>query len=93
LEKEKVFRNGFEELQRQYPDIITEIRGRGLMLGVQLDRDPAPVVTAARERGLLVLTAGVNTLRFVPPLTITKEQIEQGLAILADAMKAVCNIG
>ena len=89
LEKEQIFRGGFEKLRAMYPDIITEIRGRGLILGLQLTQDPTPVVTAARERGLLVITAGTNTLRFVPPLIISKAEIEKGLGILAQAMDAV----
>jgi acetylornithine aminotransferase len=88
-EKEKVFRKGFGTLQRRFPDLITEIRGRGLILGLQLTQDPNPIVTAARERGLLVITAGVNTLRFVPPLVISTAEIEEGLEILGRAIEAV----
>ena len=87
--KEKVFTEGFEGLRRRFPELVQEIRGRGLMLGLQLSRDPAPIVTAARERGLLVITAGKNTLRFVPPLVISKEEIREGLEILGKAMEAV----
>ena len=87
LEKEKIFRKGFERLQVLYPDLITEVRGHGLILGLQLTQDPTPIVTAARERGLLVITAGTNTLRFVPPLIISKAEIEEGLSILEEAMK------
>lgn len=90
-EKEKIFRKGFHELQRQFPNLISEIRGRGLMLGLQLTQDPTPIVTAARERGLLVITCGTNTLRFVPPLIISAEEIEAGIAILGEAMWAVLN--
>lgn len=89
VEKEKLFRAGFRKLQDQYPDLVGEVRGNGLLLGVQLSRDPTPIVTAARERGLLVITAGTNTLRFAPPLIISPVQIEEGLAILSEAMKSV----
>lgn len=89
LEKEKLFRAGFAKLQTLYPDLVTEVRGRGLILGLQLSRDPTPIVTAARERGLLVITAGTNTLRFVPPLIIRDEEIEEGLRILGEAMRVV----
>lgn len=89
LEKEKVFRRHFERLQQQLPDVVKEIRGRGLILGMQLSQDPTPVVTAARERGLLIITCGTNTLRFVPPLIITEAEIEKGMAILEEAMTAV----
>lgn len=89
LAKEKIFRKGFEKLQRQYPDVVEEVRGRGLILGLQLTQDPTPIVTAARERGLLIITCGTNTLRFVPPLIISNDEILEGLAILDKAMEAV----
>ncbi len=93
LEKEKIFRKGFEKLQRQYPDVVKEVRGRGLILGLQLTQDPTPFVTAARERGLLVITCGTNTLRFVPPLIISEEEIQEGLGILEKAMEVVLSKG
>jgi acetylornithine/succinyldiaminopimelate/putrescine aminotransferase len=79
----------FQALQNKYPELVREIRGRGLHLGLQLCQDPTPIVTAARERGLLVITAGTNTLRFVPSLTITEAEIEEGFAILDEAMSVV----
>ena len=89
LEKEKIFRKGFDRLRNRYPHFIQETRGKGLILGLQLTRDPTPVVTAARERGLIVITCGTDTLRFVPPLVISEDEIEQGLCILEEAMKVV----
>ncbi|MDC0700712.1 aminotransferase class III-fold pyridoxal phosphate-dependent enzyme, partial [Blautia wexlerae] len=63
-------------------DAIEEVRGMGLMLGAVLKKDNARAVAAACvPNGLLVLTAK-TLLRFLPPLTITKEEIDQGLAIL-----------
>lgn len=88
LSKSKIFTDGFERLRERYPDLITEIRGKGLILGLQLTQDPSPIVKAARERGLLVITCGTNTLRFVPPLTISEEEIESGLNILEKAIEA-----
>jgi len=84
--KGEIFVRGFEALQQKFPGLITEIRGRGLILGVQLTEDPTSIVTAARERGMLIITAGMNTLRFVPSLTISEEEIGQGLAILEEAI-------
>jgi acetylornithine aminotransferase len=88
LGKSAVFRDGFRQLKERFPELITEIRGRGLILGLQLTEDPAPIVKAARERGLLVITAGTNTLRFVPSLLVTEEEIAQGLEILGSAIAA-----
>ncbi len=50
-------------------------------------------MTAARERGLLIITCGTNTLRFVPPLIINEGEIEEGLRILTEAMEAVVGRG
>ena len=87
--KGAVFVRGFAQLRAKYPELITEIRGRGLILGLQLTQDPTPFIKAARERGLLVITAGTNTVRFVPSLTITEGEIMQGLGILDEAFGAV----
>jgi acetylornithine aminotransferase len=87
LAKSKVFQKHFRKLQEKYPNLITEIRGKGLLLGLQLNQDPTPIITAARERGLLIITAGTNTLRFVPSLTITEPEIEEGINILDEAMR------
>src|SRR5262245_45573695 len=65
---------------------VQEARGRGLMWGLELTDAAAPVVAAARERHLLVLTAGPNVIRIVPPLTISREDIERGATILAEVL-------
>jgi acetylornithine aminotransferase len=87
LAKSEIFVKNLKRLQSKYPDLVKGVRGKGLILGLQLSQDPAAIVMAARERGLLVITAGTNTLRFVPSLTITEEEIEEGLEILEEAMK------
>lgn len=86
--KGAVLVRGFQQLRARFPDLITEIRGRGLILGVQLTEDPEAIVKAARERGLLVITAGTNTLRFLPSLTVSEEEIQEGLRILEEAIVA-----
>ena len=65
---------------------VREVRGRGLMWGIELTEPAAPFVTAARERALLVATAGPNVLRLIPPLVITLEQLERGVAILEEVL-------
>lgn len=93
LEKSKIFLSHFEKLRNKYPELVKEIRGRGLILGLQLSEDPTPIVTAARERGLLIITAGTNTLRFVPSLTITEAEIDEGMRILDEAMSVAIKPG
>jgi acetylornithine/N-succinyldiaminopimelate aminotransferase len=61
---------------------VTEVRGRGLLIGAEVDRPAADVVDACRARGLLVGSAGDRTLRLTPPLTIGAAEVEQALAVL-----------
>ncbi len=61
---------------------IREIRGLGLMIGVECDSPVADIVTAAAANGLLVLTAGETTLRLLPPLVVTPQEIDAAVAVL-----------
>ncbi|KAF2199357.1 acetylornithine aminotransferas-like protein [Delitschia confertaspora ATCC 74209] len=88
-EKELIFRKHFSRLQAVFPDQIKEVRGKGLILGLQLNTDPTPIITAARERGLLIISCGTNTLRFVPPYVITEAEIDEGMRIVGEAMESV----
>ena len=65
---------------------VREARGRGLMWGLELNDAAAPVVAAARDRHLLVLTAGATVIRIVPPLTVRRDELERGVAILAEVL-------
>ena len=67
---------------------VGDVRGRGLLLGAVVDRPASDVVTACRERGLLVLSAGEDVVRLAPPLTITPTEVEEALATLAEAFAA-----
>jgi acetylornithine/N-succinyldiaminopimelate aminotransferase len=65
---------------------IREIRGRGLMLGAELDRPGAPVVERCREAGLLVNCTADRVIRLLPPLVLTRAEADEGLAILERAL-------
>lgn len=65
---------------------VRAARGRGLMWGLELNEVAAPVVAAARERHLLVLTAGPNVVRIVPPLTISRDDLERGATTLEEVL-------
>jgi len=65
---------------------VREVRGRGLMWGLELNEVAAPIIAAARERQLLVLTAGPTVIRIVPPLTISREDLERGVTILEEVL-------
>ncbi|MEM9405339.1 MAG: aminotransferase class III-fold pyridoxal phosphate-dependent enzyme [Acidobacteriota bacterium] len=73
------------ELAEAVP-IVREVRGRGLMWGLQLRRRPGAAIAAlARDHGVLVLPAGGNVIRLLPPLNVSREELEIGL----DALRAV----
>jgi 4-aminobutyrate aminotransferase len=85
-------------LMDQHPS-IGEVRGRGLMIGVEIvrdrkTRDKAPkkrgaIICAAYRRGLIMIGCGENTIRFSPPLIISQEEADEGLAVFDDALTAV----
>jgi 4-aminobutyrate aminotransferase len=87
-----------KEMQQKYP-IIGDIRGKGLMIGVEFVKDRETKEPAAQEtldvmntcfkRGLAIITAGKSTMRFAPPLIITHETIDAGLEVFEGAVKEV----
>jgi len=79
--------DGLEEIARAAgPGVIAEVRGRGLLRGLALKSAPASVIDACRERGVLVISAGDNVLRLAPPLIVTAEEIDDGLAVLREVL-------
>jgi 4-aminobutyrate aminotransferase len=106
IEKEHLMRNAGEQgayimdrlrrLQRRCP-LIGDLRGRGLMIGIELVRDQETkeraeaerdrIVQAAFRRGLLLLPSGRNTIRVSPPLNVSRAEIDEGLAILEEELE------
>ncbi len=68
---------------------ITEHRGRGLMQGLVFDRPVGPIILEAMDQGLILINAGAQIIRFVPPLNISREQIDEMAAILDAAISKV----
>ena len=66
---------------------IEEVRGKGLMVGIVCNQDITYLLKPLREQGLLALVAGPKVIRLLPPLTVTKEEIDQGLEILEKILK------
>lgn len=66
---------------------VLNIRGKGLMIGVDVTPDSAVIQRECLNHGLCISTAGVHTLRFLPPLVITKTEIDEGLSILKSVLK------
>ena len=89
---------GLTALMDTHP-LIGDVRGRGLMVGVELVRDRATkerateerdaVVNASFRRGLLILGAGKNAVRFSPPLVLTRDQADAAVRVFGDALTDV----
>ncbi len=73
------------ELKEKY-DIIKDVRGIGLMQGIELTIPASPVISDAIDKGLLLVGAGTNVIRFVPALIITDKEIEEAMDILEKAI-------
>jgi acetylornithine aminotransferase len=87
-ERGALVKKGLSALQAELP-VIKEVRGLGLMWGLELTAEGTPVVAACRERGLLLNCTQGNVIRLLPPLVITKKEIDAAVGILRDAFKAV----
>ncbi len=84
-EKGERLRAGLETLLDL--DAVREVRGRGLMLGLALNEPAAPVVSSAREAGLLMVGAGPDVVRLVPPLIVSDAQIDQAVSLLRQSIR------
>jgi len=75
-----------EQLQLAFQDHpkISAVRGLGMMIGIETSASLSKIVEAARQKGLIILTAGENVIRLLPPLTISREEIQQGIAVLKE---------
>ena len=71
-----------KSLAEKYPSVITDVRGKGLLIGLEVSYANGEIVKKAMEKGLVLLTAGSNVVRMAPPLVIEKEQIDECLQIL-----------
>ena len=77
------FMQGLKAIQS---DKIREVRGLGLMIGIELKEKAGPYVQALMEKGVIVLLAGANVIRLLPPLVISKEEIDQALKALQEVL-------
>ena len=80
-----------EQLQFAFQDHpkISAVRGLGMMIGIETSASLSKIVEAARQKGLIILTAGENVIRLLPPLTISREEIQQGIAVLKEVFSEV----
>jgi acetylornithine/N-succinyldiaminopimelate aminotransferase len=70
------------------PERVVESRGMGLLRGPELVAEPAAIIAGCRERGVLVIQAGGNVLRLAPPLIISRDEIDEGMAVLEQVLLA-----
>ena len=75
------------KIKDEYPGIIKEIRGRGLLIGIQLYKDQTKFIKKLIENKLLTIRAAENVIRILPPLNVKKGEIDQALKII----KKVCS--
>ena len=78
----KYFFSKLNQLKEKYPNIIKEIRGRGLLIGIQLHKDQAKFIKKLMDNKLLTIRASENVVRILPPLNVKKKEIDQALKIL-----------
>jgi acetylornithine/N-succinyldiaminopimelate aminotransferase len=81
-------RKKLEVLQSKHPE-IEEIRGLGLLLGVKITADPLAVIAKCRELGLLLIKAEHHIVRFLPPLIVSKKDIDKATSIFEKALKSI----
>src|SRR5690606_21752660 len=77
---------GLAALRERFPQIV-DIRGRGLLWGMEWDGPAGGIVRRAMDKGLLLLTAGPNVVRFAPPLTIDEADVDEALSIVAACLE------
>ncbi len=86
-EKGQQLRRGLEKLVERYPDVATEVRGKGLLMGLKLRSPAADAVKAALDEKLLVISAAENVIRILPPLIISDGELKEGIERLDRALR------
>ncbi len=74
-------------LKDEYPDIIKEIRGKGLIIGVELNIEGKEIVMSCLDRGLIINCTRDTILRFLPPINVKKEDIDECFDVLESIFK------
>jgi len=88
-EKGQFLKAGLEKLKVQYPDLVKVVRGRGLMLALVLNETPTRLIELLRQSLLLVVGAAENSIRYLPPLTVTENELQEGLEITGNALSLI----
>ena len=81
------FLSHLNKIQKKYPNIIKEIRGRGLLIGIQLKTDQTKFIKKLMDYNLLTIRAAENVVRILPPLNVKKKEVDQALKIINKVCK------
>ncbi|WP_329381444.1 aspartate aminotransferase family protein [Anaerofustis butyriciformans] len=87
-EQGSYLKSKLEQLKEKY-DFINDVRGIGLMLGMEFEFPVSDIINKAIDKGLLLLNSGQNIIRFVPPLIISKDEIDEGITILDSILQEI----
>ncbi|MEW6418596.1 MAG: acetylornithine transaminase [Nitrospirota bacterium] len=85
----KYLRQRLEQLKEEFPGLIAEIRGMGLLLGMEMTRDCDQIVRACLEKGVLINCTAGNVLRFIPPLIVQQKDIDRLIDILEEVLRKI----
>ncbi len=78
----KYFLSNLNQLKEKYPEVIKDIRGRGLLIGIQLHQNQAKFIKKLMDHKLLTIRAGENVVRILPPLNVKKNELDQAFKII-----------
>ena len=78
----KYFFSNLNMIQRKYPKVIKDIRGRGYLIGIQLYKDQSKFIQKLMDEKLLTIRAAENVIRVLPPLNVKKNELDQALKII-----------
>jgi acetylornithine/N-succinyldiaminopimelate aminotransferase len=81
-------RQQLEGLKQTWPDMIDEVRGRGLLVGIKLKVNNRDMMATARDQGLLIAGGSDNCVRMLPPLNLTQAEAREALGLLEKAFAA-----
>jgi predicted acetylornithine/succinylornithine family transaminase len=84
--KGKMLGRNLRAIQRKYPNQIRDVRGVGLMFGIELSGPATPIVAGLRARGILATKAGENVLRLLPPLVVKRSELQSFLVAFDDVL-------
>jgi len=89
----KIFWQKLEATAKKYPNLIEEVRGLGLMIGLKCKIENTALVGKLQEHGLLAIGAGDNVVRFVPPLIIEESHINEAMTIIEQSLAELSKDG